>query len=90
LGTDCTIPKSPFYVTSIDTFMSGWGPATDKKNVCVVPCPTREVAERVLRYVKSRGDQKDAKITTYRPGEGPGVLLSNLSEWIKTSKGKGF
>jgi len=90
VGTGCTIPKAPFYVTSMDSFMSGWGPATGKKNVCVVACSTREMAERVLRYVKSRNEQKNARITTFRPGEGPTVLLTNLVEWIKTSKQNGF
>jgi hypothetical protein len=90
LGTDCTIPKSPYYVISEDTFMSGWGPATNKRNLCVVPCSTREMAERVLRYVKSRSEQKNARITTFRPGEGTTVLLTNLAEWIKTAKRNGF
>jgi len=90
LETDCAIPKAPFYVISTDSFMSGWGPASNKKNICVVPCPNRETAEIVLRYVKSRSDQKNAKITTYRPGEGPKVLLSNLSGWVATARRGGF
>ena len=90
LGTDCTIQKARFYVVSEDTFMSGWGQATNKKNVCVVPCPDIGTAERVLRYVRSRGDQKGSEVTTHRPVRKPGVLLSNLVEWIKTAKREGY
>jgi hypothetical protein len=89
LGTSCAIPRAPFYVTSTDSFMSGWGPAKGKDNICLVPCPDRDTAERVLRYVKSRSDQKDARITKMRPYGGC-VIVSNLTEWIKTAKRNGF
>lgn len=84
------IPEAPYYVVSIDTFMSGWGKAKGQRNVCVVPCAKKEIAEAVLEYVKTRPEQKKPRITeTYPPAE-RGVLYSDLRAWIATARREGF
>lgn len=51
-----------WYVTMIDTFMSGWGPAKGKQNLLVFECENEMEANNVARYARSRNDQTDIKI----------------------------
>jgi hypothetical protein len=57
----------------IDSFLSGWGMSEGKKAIFVYECATREEAEAVKRYAKSRGDQKGIEIHDKMP-----VFDSNL------------
>lgn len=61
------IPKAPYYVVAIDTFMSGWGEARDRTNKVVLPCESRRVAEKVLEYAQGRSEMRQAKIITKKP-----------------------
>lgn len=83
-GESCTIPEAPYYVTARDRFMSGWGQASGKSNLTVVPCADELEMACVLAYVKSRGDQENVRILTSKPRP-RGRLLSNLSNWKKTA-----
>ena len=85
--SSCFIPDAPYYVLSHDTFMSQWGGAWDKANICVVPCNNQEEAHIVAVYVRSRSDQKNVKVVTGKPRE-RGRLLSNLSSWRKFAQEK--
>ncbi len=73
------IPDAPYYVTSHDSFMSGWGMAEGKVNICVRPCKDLEEADRVVRYTENRNDQKRIKITTRKPPTKRGTLYSLVS-----------
>jgi len=61
------IPDAPWYVLSTDTFMSGWGPATGRTNRLILPCESREEAEDVAAYARSRTDTKDVEIVSEKP-----------------------
>ena len=61
------IPDAPFYVTTTDTFMSGWGPAENLTNRLILPCDSMREAEFVYSYAKSRNDQKNVRICTAKP-----------------------
>ncbi len=67
------IPDAPFYVTTTDRFMSGWGESRGKRNRLIFPCASlREVAQ-VEWYAKSRSDQKNVRICTTKPRIRPGT-----------------
>jgi hypothetical protein len=88
-GTEL-IPTAPYYVMSNDTFMSGWGPATDKVNTVVLPCRSYEEAETVAKYAKSRTDQQRVRIVMNKPQLRHGVLYSvvvnrSYSAWYGSS-----
>ncbi len=76
----CRIPDAPYYVISVDTFLSGWGKARGMVNVCVVPCATWREAEQVYRYVKGRSDQKSVRIVAHKPRP-RGRKLSLVMPW---------
>lgn len=56
-----------YYVSMIDTFMSGWGKAKGKENVLIFECETEEEAEIVVENARHRSDQKDIKICDAMP-----------------------
>jgi len=68
------IPEAPYYVTATDTFLSGWGPATGKISVVILPCKNYDEAERVERYANSRSDMKRVQICQCKPRTRSGVL----------------
>jgi len=75
------IPDAKWYVVSEDKFMSGWGRAIDKKNLCVIPCDDLAEAERVETYIQSRAEQKRIRIVAKKPKTKPNVIYSLLLEW---------
>lgn len=79
------IPKGkPFYVTSTDTFFSGWALAENLINVCVVPCDTKDQAEKIIVYLEEeRTDQKDITIHSIYPNFTSDMFVSNLSDWLQ-------
>jgi hypothetical protein len=79
-GGSCAIPDAPLYVLSNDTFMSGWGPARERINVCVVPVASDEEAKLVEAYMESRDDQRYIRRAHSRP-RARGRLLSLLLAW---------
>jgi hypothetical protein len=81
-GNFFPIPKAEYYVLSNDTFMSNMGPAEGKTNVCVVPCKNYAQATWVMKYAKSRGDQKYVRIRTMMPRTRSGVLYSLVPGWV--------
>lgn len=84
LSDNCWIPDADCYVVSHDKFMSGWGYAKDKTNVCVVPCDSHAEAEKVYDYIlHHRTDQQRLRINIRKPQPRKGLLISNLSSWKK-------
>ena len=65
--TQGAIPKAPFYVTSTDRFMSGWGASRGKNNRLIFPCSTLAEAERVEAYALRRSDQMNVRIASRKP-----------------------
>ena len=66
-----------FYVTMIDTFLSGWGVAENKKSRYVIMCETYEEAEVVKENAKNRSDMTKISIVSTRP------TYSNKSNTVK-------
>lgn len=52
-----------WYVTMIDTFMSGWGMSRGKKNLLIFECENIQEATAVSNNASNRGDQSE--INTY-------------------------
>ena len=50
------LPLAPFYVTALDTFMSGWGGTSSKENYVVLPCASEEEAAVVSANAHGRSD----------------------------------
>ena len=76
------LPHAPYYVTATDTFMSGWGPATRRHNVVVIPCESAEEAALVMANANGRGDMVDVGVEPNPPallGAGAAVLYSLLT-----------
>ena len=83
------IPSAPFYVLSIDTYMSGWGLCEGKTNVCVVPCDDMATAERVRKFIYPRKEQRGIRIVKgdYNFDQksnvlDPEILYSLVTDWI--------
>lgn len=51
-----------YYVSMVDTFMSGWGKAKGKKNVLIFECENLDEAKIVAENAENRSDQKDIVI----------------------------
>ena len=81
-GEFFAIPNAPYYVTSHDTFMSNWGPAKGKKNICVVPCPDLSTANKVYDYVRTREEQRKIFIHLGVLTNKPNTIYSLVPEWI--------
>lgn len=85
-GVMVKLRKTEFYVVSRDRFMSGWGGAKDKDNICVVPCDDVETAQLVAAYLAVvRTDQECIRIQRNPPVNG-GQVFSDLTDWIATAK----
>jgi len=76
------LEKSPLYVLSNDTFMSGWGSCKGKINVCVVPCENGFQAEKVMEYIKTRSEQKRARIVINKPKNQSNRIYSLVPNWL--------
>ena len=61
------VPAAPWYVLVTDTFMSGWGHATGKINRLIFPCDSKDEAEDVAEYARSRTDTSRVFVTTNKP-----------------------
>jgi len=58
------IPEAPYYVTCLDTFLSGWGEADGKANRLILPCQDFAEAEVVCDNARGRSDMKSVHIHT--------------------------
>lgn len=56
-----------YYVSMIDSFMSGWGRAEGKFSVVVVKCSTRSEAEECKKLCATRSDMKNIEISSVKP-----------------------
>jgi len=58
-----TIPSGfPYYVTSRDTYMSGWGPAKGKNNRLIFAAFDKGQIKNLKRNMRNRGDQDQIKV----------------------------
>lgn len=74
--------KPEWYVTSTDSFMSGWGGAKGKINKVYVPCASYAEAERVAAYASSRREQKYVSIAKKVNLNKQGVVWSKCEGWL--------
>lgn len=79
------IPQANYYVLAKDTALSGWGFATGKINVVVVPCDSREDAELVKTYCLQRSDIENPRIVTRPPQQLHDILYSLIPDWVKVA-----
>lgn len=56
-----------YYVSMVDTFLSGWGRAEGKTSVVVVKCSTRSEAEECKELCDTRSDMRDIEISSVKP-----------------------
>lgn len=80
-----------YYVTTTDSFMSGWGPATGLTNKLIFPCDSYEKAVIVANNANARGDQKyvnicSSKPSYYRSTFGDDYHTGNYYVQIKTER----
>lgn len=61
------IEKKPWYVTCIDSFMSGWGRSREKSNKLIFGCDSLEEAEIVADNAECRTDMKYVNICRAMP-----------------------
>ena len=66
-GTQVEIPEAVFYVTAIDSFMSGWGGAEGKSNVICLPCANESEAKSAMAYMLSRPELEKIKVSREKP-----------------------
>jgi hypothetical protein len=55
---ESVVTDAPWYVTATDAFMSGWGPASDMRNVVILPCVDRDEASVVFANTRARTDMR--------------------------------
>ena len=56
-----------YYVSTTDTFMSGWGCADGKINKLIFECDSLKQAEIVADNARNRKDQKSIRIHVSKP-----------------------
>lgn len=56
-----------YYVSMVDTFLSGWGRADGKISVVVVKCSSLSEAEECKELNDTRSDMNDVEISTVKP-----------------------
>jgi hypothetical protein len=61
------IPQAPFYVTAVDSFMSGWGEAQGRVNLVCLPCENEAEVKAVLAYVRTRPEMERVKVSHTAP-----------------------
>lgn len=81
--TQDELPDAAFYVTALDTFMSGWGGASNKENYVVLPCASEEEAAVVSANAHGRSEMQKVCIHTDKPtlpGAGGSRLYSLMTK----------
>ena len=53
------VPMADYYVICTDNFMSGWGSARNKKNICILLCDSHEEAKVVASNARGRSEMSD-------------------------------
>jgi hypothetical protein len=73
------IPKSWGYVLANDSFLSGWGPATDKINTVILLVASYEEAMIVTENARRRSDMRRVRIVCTKPRMRQHVLYSLMN-----------
>ena len=60
------LSESPCFVLANDKFMSGWGSATGKVNVVILPCASLAEAYVVAQNARDRSDMRRVRIVAYK------------------------
>jgi hypothetical protein len=83
---DIEIPSACCYAVSTDKALSGWGMADGHKNRCIVPCSSPAEARSVMRYMRTRGDQKRVMFARTIPVQRRGVMWSVVEGWLDRAR----
>jgi hypothetical protein len=88
-----------FYVSCIDTFLSGWGKSKGKKNKLIFECKNDKEVEQIaalledrseMKYIDKYTDNFPKSLLTSDKGEykteSVFYQLKNASEWLKYKK----
>ena len=65
------------FVRMTDSFLSGWGNASGKKNVYVVECETEEQANKIISAAEKRSEMKRVQLCLYFPRAREGVVYTH-------------
>ena len=74
-----------FYVTMLDTFMSGWGMAKDKENIMIVECDSLEDAELIAENAAKRSEMKNIDIWTEMPEYDDALYVLSVKTFAQLS-----
>lgn len=85
-----TLPPAAFYVTATDSFMSGWGPVENMRNVVVFCASSRADAEVAAQNLRDRPEMKRVSISSAPPRPTAKTLYSVLSGGRWLDKGRPF
>lgn len=77
--------KPQYYVTMLDTFMSGWGMAKDKKNIMIVECDSLEDAELIAENATKRSEMKNIDIWTEMPEYDDALYVLSVKTFAQLS-----
>jgi hypothetical protein len=67
------------YVTMIDKFMSGWGPAEGRKNIYCVECDSAAQADVIARAASRRPEMAGIRVQRERPEDSPLQVVTHKS-----------
>jgi len=81
--------QGKWYVSSTDTFLSGWGHAEKLTNKLIFICDSLEEAEAVFENARNRSDQASVQLHSgpphfYLPEKGDEYVYGSLYVQIKT------
>ena len=77
--------KPQYYVTMLDTFMSGWGMAKDKENIMIVECDSLEDAELIAENAAKRSEMKNIDIWTEMPEYDDALYVLSVKTFAQLS-----
>ena len=77
--------KPQYYVTMLDTFMSGWGMAKDKENIMIVECDSLEDAELIAENATKRSEMKNIDIWTEMPEYDDALYVLSVKTFAQLS-----
>ena len=77
--------QTQFYVTMLDTFMSGWGMAKGKDNIMIVECDSLEDAELIAENAAKRSEMKNIDIWTEMPEYDDSLYVLSVKTFAQLS-----
>lgn len=76
------ILDAPYYITCIDTFMSGWGRAEGKSNKIIFVCKNKDQAYAVESNCEYRDEIKYVRWIEHKPAISPNQYTQLITDEI--------